>query len=798
MTLLTERYHYDFTYAHDAIRNVHVKTPSPSLSIEEVIIYLETETGLVFQFLENHIITINVNENNTFICGYLIDNETNTPIESVTVIGGNGYTISDSFGYFKLKVTGNENIIIRHLGYFTMAKFADSFDTNCSTIYLSPQIETLSEILLSNYITSGIDKLADGTISINFSNFGILPGLIEADVLQTVQALPGIQSVNETVSNINIRGGTNDQNLLLWDGIKMYQSGHFFGLISIFNPLTTSDASIIKNGSNTNLTDGVSGTIAMRTDTHINNAFKGSIGANFINVDAFADIPIGKKASLQLSTRKAVNDLLKNNPTYNKYFNRILQNTEVNPDNNTDITFDFYDASLRWLYDASDKDRIRINFLNVNNELEFTETGIINGNLESRESSLTQNSLVGGVFYRRKWNDAFVTTLQVNETYYELKAINAEVLRQRRLLQENEVFETSVQLNSWYQFNKKISFLNGYHFTETIVEDLTDVDNPVFLRFTKDVVREHAAFSQINYISNSKKTTVKAGMRYNYIEKFKKHIVEPRLSVQQKFLRHFNLEILGELKHQNTTQIINFQNDFLGVEKRRWLLSDNSDIPIITSKQASLGLTYANKGWLITTEGYFKEVKGITSQSQGFLNQYTFANTSGSYDVKGVDVLINKKFKKLSTWLSYSYADNQYTFKDLTEVNFPSNLDIRHTISFGTSYTSSNFKISTGFNWHSGKPSTKPLADNPVSNGQINYNAANSSRLKEYLRIDASAIYTFKLSSTIKAQSGISILNSFNHKNILNSHYDINNNTANKVSNKALLFTPNISFRVFF
>ena len=97
----------------------------------------------------------------------------------------------------------------------------------------------MPEVIISNYLTSGILKDNTGATIIKPKSFGILPGLIEPDVLQTIQALPGILSVDETISNINVRGGTNDQNLLLWDGIKMYQSGHFFGLISAFNPYFT-------------------------------------------------------------------------------------------------------------------------------------------------------------------------------------------------------------------------------------------------------------------------------------------------------------------------------------------------------------------------------------------------------------------------------------------------------------------------------------------------------------------------------------------------------------------------------
>ncbi|MCF6347533.1 MAG: TonB-dependent receptor [Flavobacteriaceae bacterium] len=800
LILLQEKYNHQFTYADDTIKDIYIKSPSENLTFKEILNYLKRETKLIFQILENNFVAISTQNTSFSICGYIIDYETRQPLETVTIIGKDNYTISDSFGYFKLKVShGDENIIIRHLGHYPKFKPTYSFDqNNCINIFLLPQIETLSEIILTNFITKGIDKVADGTYTINFSNFGILPGLIETDVLQTVQALPGIQSVNETVSDINIRGGTNDQNLLLWDGIKMYQSGHFFGLISIFNPLITTDVSVIKNGTNVDFTDGVSGTIAMKTDTKINNEFIGSIGANFINVDGFVDVPLGENSSIQLSARKAISDIIET-PTYDEYFDRIVQDTDVKNIFNSDIKFDFHDTSLRWLYNITDKDQIRLNFLSVNNELIFNETATIDQNEESKESRLIQNSIVGGLFYKRNWTDKFATIVQASETRYELEATNADILQQQRLFQENKVSETSIKLNTWYKQNDQLSFLNGYQFTETGITNLTDVDNPIFREFVREVIREHAVYSQINYISTSKRATIKAGIRYNYIEKFKKHIVEPRFNLNYKLLDHFSVEVLGELKHQNTSQIINFQNDFLGIEKRRWLLSNNEDIPIIRSKQASVGFNYSNKGWLISAEGYFKEIDGITSQSQGFLNQYTFEKANGSYIVKGMDFLINKRFNRLSTWLSYSYADNEYTFNDFQEINFPNNLDITHTITFGSSFSIRNFKVSAGFNWHSGKPTTNLVIGNEIVDNTVNYDVANSSRLREYLRVDASATYKFNITAKVRAQAGISIWNGLNQENIINNYYTIDaNNTTKENSNKALDFTPNMSFRVVF
>jgi len=170
--------------------------------------------------------------------------------------------------------------------------------------------QKLEEIVVNNYLTSGITKLNDGSLVIKPETFGILPGLIEPDVLQTIQALPGVLSSNEMVSNINVRGGTHDQNLFLWDGIKMYQSGHFFGLISAFNPYTTKKINIYKNGTQAKYGDGISSIIDMYLPNTIDNEFKAGLGFNLINADGYAKIPLSKKTELQLSTRRAITTIL--------------------------------------------------------------------------------------------------------------------------------------------------------------------------------------------------------------------------------------------------------------------------------------------------------------------------------------------------------------------------------------------------------------------------------------------------------------------------------------------------------
>ncbi len=802
ISALQSKHKIQFNYAEDIINGISLKSPKDTFSLKEALQYLEQQTGLVFTVMDANFILVK-QKNSLVLCGYIKSIDDLSPLESVTIQGIKNSTVSDENGFFTFTITNESELItIRHLGFKIIQRSYSNFKSSeCGDVFLVPNTQSLSEVIISSYITQGINKLNDGSFEIDFSNFEILPSLVDTDVLQSVQAFPGILSSNETVSNLNIRGGTHDQNLILWDNIKMYQSGHFFGLISMYNPQITQKVSLLKNGSDVTKTDGVSGTISMETNKAINTKFKGSLGVNFIDANGFIDLPLGKNSSIQIAARKSISDLVET-PTYNEFFDRISQDTEVenNTGNiiNSDKEFDFNDVSFRWVYKPTEKDEIRLNFINVSNELIFNENAIINIVEESRESSLTQNSIGGALYYNRIWNDKLQTTFEAYETDYKLKAINANILDAQRFLQENVVSETSLKLIAKYSLSDKLQLLGGYHFVETEITNLDDVDNPRFRLLISEVVRTHGIFSQIGYKSLDKNTNLNLGIRFNYIDKFKKIIIEPRLSFTHKFFNHFTVEALGEFKHQNTSQIINFQNDFLGIEKRRWQLSNNEDIPVIISEQASVGLSYSFKGWLVSAEAYYKNVDGITTQSQGFQNQYEFVKTTGSYEAKGLDFILRKQIKTFNTWLSYSYINSDYTFKSLSEITFPSNYNIAHAITFGTAYITKRLKISSGLNWHSGKPTTNPIVGNEIINDAVNFGTTNTEQLKEYLRVDISAIYNFKLSNTTKANLGVSIWNLLDTENEINSFYRVNNNVVNETIQGSLGLTPNVFFRVYF
>ncbi len=748
LNIIEKRYEVSFSYADETVKNKNMLLPSRSLSLDETIEVLKKETHLDFEVLDSRFIAIKVLEHK-------------------------------------------------------------------KRVFRTQQLE---EILVTNYLTNGITRLREGSISIKPEKFGILPGLIEPDVLQTIQALPGVLSTDETVSNINVRGGTHDQNLLIWDGIKMYQSGHFFGLISAFNPYTTKNINIYKNGTSAKFGDGISSIIDIKLSDEIDNKFEAGIGFNLINTDGYAKIPLSKKTELQISSRRSVTDLVVT-PTYDQYFKRVFQDSDFsNPGINTisqNESFYFYDVTAKFLYDITKKDKLRFHFLNVNNQLNYDEQSTVNDVDETLNSKLSQQNLAVGLTYTRDWTKKLSTTYQVYVSNYDLDATNFDVFNNQRLVQENEVYDGSAKFDMHYSPSSQLKINGGYQFSEVGISNLEDVNNPAFRSYIKDVLRSHAIYAETTLLSNNANTNLKTGVRLNYINKFNMFLAEPRLRFSQRFLNHLKFEVLGELKHQTTSQIIDLQNDFLGIEKRRWVLSNNNSdnivyndtktiypVPVIKSKQLSAGIHYNKNKLLISAEGYIKKVDGITTRSQGFQNQYQFVNSIGSYEIKGLDFLINKQFGDvISSWLSYSYSKNDYLFPDLNEgKEFPNNADIRHIFSFAGTYTQNNLKVAIGLNWHSGKPTTLPDENNALNDATtISYTNPNGSNLDDYLRTDCSASYAFNISNTTRATIGASVWNVLNKKNIINTYYTLDDtNTVNKIENESLGITPNISLRVYF
>jgi hypothetical protein len=481
----------------------------------------------------------------------------------------------------------------------------------------------------------------------------------------------------------------------------------------------------------------------------------------------------------------------------------VFQNTVVtNLSNNQTIDFDtnekfyFYDFTSQYQQKIGKRSELAGDVIVIKNALFIN---LFNSS-KSKNSDLSQQNYGGSINWKTNWNTNNYTQFQIYTSSFSLTSKNEAIESNQIVKQENRVTALGIQVKNSVKLSKIVTLNSGYQFDQTGVTNFDEINTPAFSRKILQVLKSHALITEGIYESNTKKTFIKAGIRANYFEKFKSIIVEPRLQFNQSLSNAIRLEILGEQKSQTLSQIIDLQQDFLGIEKRRWTLANDSTIPIQKSNQASIGITFKNNNWLLTIDNFYKKVTGITTSSQGFQNQFEFVKSTGAYEIIGSEFLIQKNFGKFYTWLSYCYNDNKYIYASLTPAEFMNNFELKHNISWAGIYEWNSFKLALGCKWHTGKPITTPKTIVLNSNNSIEYNNPNNAKLPDFFQLNFSASRNWKITDKVFLQTNISILNLLNTKNSINRFYRINtaNNTIESLTNYALDLTPNANIKVSF
>lgn len=778
-------------YIEDEIAIFKIIPPKNNVSLKKKLEYISEKTQLQFKFIsENYISVINNQKLDKPLCGFLIDEVTNQPIEfaNIKITETNYATSSNEKGYFEITIKSSNTIEISHVNFQKLLLQPEElYKENCPKIVLKPSLNEIEEVVTQTFLTKGISKKTDGTFEIKPKRFGLLPGLTEPDVFETLKQIPGVASTDETISNLNVRGGTHDQNLFLWNGIRLFQTGHFFGLISALNPNLAQNIKITKNGSSPFYGESVSSVIDISTHAaNVENSTT-SFGLNMINADVYAKIKTSKSSNLEISGRRSYTDLI-DTPTYKNYYNRIFQNTAVtNLTNNeminysNDEKFYFYDFTIQFRQKIGKKIDLSIDGISINNSLDLNESKIENATTISKYSCLEQETLGGNIALKINWNKNFQTEMNGYGSFYKITSENENIESNQIFNQENSILDTGFRLKNSHQLSTTLKFNNGYQFNEIGIRNLDEINSPVFFRKIKNVLLMHAAIAELQYASKNNKLRTNIGIRQNYIQDFQEFIFEPRLQFNFAFSKSFQTEILAERKSQVTSQVVDLQQDFLGIEKRRWILANNESIPIIKNNQISVGFTFKKNNWLLTLDNFYKSVNGITSRSQGFQNQLEFIRINGNYLIYGSEFLVQKQFRNFTTWLTYAYTDNKYKFKSFSNNTFPNNFEINHNIGMAVIYDYKKLKLALGSRWFTGKPNTIPSSPTPIINAEneqeIAYQFPNSTHLENYFQLNFSASKGFKMSKNSEIVCGFSIQNILNSKNVINQNYRINQNT---------------------
>lgn len=763
-------------------------------------------------------------------CGKIVDGYTNRPLPRMRVADGINETYTDIKGKFSITSKILKNLNISGIGYkTTVIQITNSKQKKCEEIKLYEVSEELEEVLLiQDYLTLGVNKKSDGSIELLPDELKLLPGLIEPDIMQSIQLLPGISSVTDSAADLNIRGGNPDQNLVLWDGIKIYSSGHFFNQISAFNPYITESMKIYKDGTSVQYGDRISGVVDITSISKIPAQITGGAGLNLTTFDANLKIPLGQNVAFVAAGRHSLNQIY--DDRFDNLKKKVFQNTNLDEtiiDDAVVTDFEnknkFYDFNGKMIWNLYDGSKIQLSTLFMKNSLNFAST--LANNIKTEDTVDLSNigsSLEWKKITRKNIKHKF--SLYYTKYDYEFKR-NLSFGEDNPLKsnQLNGLIDTGINYSITIPIQKKTNILSGYQYTLNDVKYIEQNDDQSnFFGIQNFAIanklRTHSLFSECVY--ENEDLRLQGGIRANYFTELQNFNIEPRLYASFNISSQLQFNLSGELRSQVLRQSYQTSNTRLASIKNAWIIAseeteNTKEIPIITSRQFAAGLSYSSKGFGVIFESYLRNSEGLVTLNNDTETINDDLYYVGESTIVGIDLLIKKKIKNYRTWLGYSLSQNGLLFSNISAVDFPGSADATHVLNWSHTLDIQNFELGLSWNYRTGLPYSQPTSGILDTNGEptLIYSEQNDQRVPNYQSINASLLYSFKWNSKNDwgMKIGISAQNILNRRNIINREYKLapaeegdepelifNDIKAYQFDNFALPFTPDFLFRITF
>tara|TARA_B110000879_G_scaffold101566_1_gene137498 strand:- start:654 stop:2951 length:2298 start_codon:yes stop_codon:yes gene_type:complete len=662
-------------------------------------------------------------------------------------------------------------------------------------------IHELDKVIIRSYLTEGVKKINNGSFKLSPSKLGILPGLTEPDVLESIQLLPGVLSPNEVASGFFVRGGASDQNRLIWDGINIYHKGHLFGMISPFNPNVTSKIKFINKGSHAKYGDRLSSVIDMSSNSTISETVKAQLGFNGINGDALLEVPIIKdKLNVQGSFRRSYGEALETF-TFNQLEDKVFESTKINNSENENNEFSFFDYNLKLNYKPNKNNSLYASVISIDNQLDY----VLNHTDNNRKfiDKLVTSNMGYGLGWKVKWNEkttqnttAFFSDYKLNYNFITIEGDMQVSDFEKR----NTIFDSGISSEVTIDGSKASQVAIGYQYAlKDVAYAFLNTTNLSFVLDTENnTIQTHSVYGQYDY-ENPKLFNISFGLRSTYFSELDAVRVEPRIVVYKPLLKNLNFQATAEIKNQIISEIDETILSDLSLENRVWRLADGNAFPITNSQQISAGFIYSKKGLSIDIDTYYKKLKNITALSLGFLNPENSNFNIGQRKIIGLDAFVKRNFNGFNYWLSYSLNKSESRFGNLNNnKDFTSKSNVTHSVSTSLSYKLDGFQFALGWKWQTGKPYT--IAKE--SSGGLEFDGINTGELPIYHRLDFSSTYNFKMSkhNKLRGKVGLSIRNIYDRRNLISREYRGNNSLDDPIElieKFSVGITPNLMFRLY-
>lgn len=703
---------------------------------------------------------------------------------------------------------GSYELRYSYVGYETLLKKITVTQNTVIDILLTSK-NILEEIEVTAKREDINVKSTEGSrVEISMDKIERIPVLFgEADILKTIQLMPGIQSGGEGSNSFYVRGGGPDQNLILLDNATVYNASHMAGFFSVFNSSAISSAEIIKGGMPAEYGGRISSILNIKGKEGSLRSYSGEVGIGMISSFAAVEGPIIKeKLSFQLSVRRTYIDLL---------LKPFLKTTDF-----AGSGYNFYDINGKLFYKISEKDNISFTTYIGDDYLDFSF-----GDAGSVAEIDWGNRL--GVL---NWNHIFNEKLYVNTSFsYTNYKFGSEMgFEGSEMGMYSGVKDFSLKTDFSFVPNKsnKIKFgLNyTYHtFSPTSVNLKMEGTDFLTLDESKNDLYGHeiAAYIQHEW-EVSEKLRFNYGVRYSYFVQtgpFKRYIIEDDYDkiatdsviykTLEKVCSYQGLEPrinarfgLGENNSLKASYSYNKQYAGLASLSTISLPTDiwypvTEIIKPQSAHQVSFGYYHnlMNNQVETSVEVYYKDMNNLLEYKDG-ASPANSLNTNSDYDFMmgkgksyGIEFFINKTVGQFTGWIGYTLSWTKRKFDDINDgEEFYARYDRRHDVSLLASYTL-NEKWSFSLVWvfASGAHMTLPTSFYFIDGRFITeYGKRNDWTMPPNHRLDVSATWRIAEKRHYSTDLNFSVYNVYSRMNPYFIFFDREGN----ISEGSIKITP--------
>jgi ferric enterobactin receptor len=747
------------------------------------------------------------------------------PYAQVLIDGTLNGTTTNIDGYFTLfhVPIDTAGIIIRYVGFRPKLLRLDP-DMAQSEVYIemTPETTELEQVTISA-VREDLLRLSNRSnlISMSPSKIALLPSLGEKDIFRSFQLLPGISGSQESSSGLYIRGGTPDQNLVLYDGFTVYHVDHLFGMFSAFNPDAIKDVKLSKGGYEAKYGGRLSSVMEITGKDGNEKGFDAGGTIGLISASGYVEIPLGGKGSILLSGRRSFQSTL-----YTKIFEKFQSTSTTTGTEmpsgrqmnrfvgaSTPSSY-FYDLNAKVTFKPNVKDIYSLSFyhgkdvLDNSNEFSFSRGG---SSLSGGRTDLTDWGNWGSSLkWSRRWSEHWYShVLGSYSNYFSNRDMSMASNFSKSgetsqgnmgILESNDLGDFSLrEWNEWKTGkNNQLEFgLEGSHYKIDYSNSRND---------TIQILNEHTQANLATGFVQDRLTlferlTLVPGIRATFYNRTNKAYLEPRVSMNLGITDKIKLKAAWGIYNQFANRII--RDDLESGSRDFWLLADGDTLPVGHSEHFITGLSWENKDLLFSAEAFYKKMDGLTEYAVQFVPSYREIHFDeffykGTGVSKGIELLAQKKLGKYNGWISYTLQQVRYQFDIYGPNSFPASQDITQELKVINLYSYRDWNFSAVWIYGTGKPYTAPLGAYQVilpdgtTKDFISIGQKNAFRLPDYHRLDISAQYNFVLGNMGTATIGLSVFNVYNRKNVWYKQFSVIEGQLVETNVELLGITPNL------